>query len=419
MPLRRRLLPEHPVARALTWQSMLWAFGTGIFLTGNAVFFTRIVGLTPSQVGLGMTIAGVVTFALALPMGHLADQVERRRLWAASSALMALLYLAYPWVHGFAGYLLVLTLIEVVGSAGGSAWRAYTLDVFEPSERVRAMAYNRAYLNIGFTLGALAGGIALALDSDPVVRALPLLTAVLLLANAAFVLRLPAPSTRPVAVDGGGPSVEEATRGALRNKGFLSVAFLDGVLTNNQVLLNVVIPLWLVAKTDAPRWVLAWLFGTNTVMAVLLQVRATRGVDTLDAGLRASRRSALCFVASCGVIVLTHETIGWLTILLMWLGHVTVTGAELYESAGSWAFESILTDPERRGEYSGAAQLGHTLGTVWAPAAFTYLAMEWAPWGWAVIAGTVVVATVALPFAVRAAHAYLPEHARAVSMAEG
>ena len=65
-----------------------------------------------------------------------------------------------------------------------------------------------------------------------------------------------------------------------------------------------------------------------------------------------------------------------------------------------------------------AAQLGHTLGTVWAPAAFTFLAMEWAPWGWAVIAGTVIVATLLLPVAVRAALAYLPEHARATSMAQ-
>ena len=51
------------------------------------------------------------------------------------------------------------------------------------------------------------------------------------------------------------------------------------MLGTNQVLLNVVIPLWLVQETDAPRVLLAWLFGTNTVMAVLLQVPAARGVE--------------------------------------------------------------------------------------------------------------------------------------------
>ena len=49
------------------------------------------------------------------------------------------------------------------------------------------------------------------------------------------------------------------------------------MLGTNQVLLNVVIPLWLVQETDAPRVLLAWLFGTNTVLAVLLQVAGLAG----------------------------------------------------------------------------------------------------------------------------------------------
>ena len=68
-----------------------------------------------------------------------------------------------------------------------------------------------------------------------------------------------------------------------------------GVLGTHQVLLNVVIPLWLVEETDAPRVLLAWLFGTNTVMAVLLQVAAARGVVTCGGSLRAAvpRRGVL------------------------------------------------------------------------------------------------------------------------------
>ena len=72
----------------------------------------------------------------------------------------------------------------------------------------------------------------------------------------------------------------------LRNRGFLAMSFCDGILGTNQVLLNVVIPLWLVQETDAPRVLLAWLFGTNTVLAVLLQVPASRGVR--------DRRTARC-----------------------------------------------------------------------------------------------------------------------------
>ena len=72
------------------------------------------------------------------------------------------------------------------------------------------------------------------------------------------------------------------------------------MLGTNQVLLNVVIPLWLVQETDAPRVLLAWLFGTNTVLAVLLQVpRRPRRRTRCASSLRAARISMGFFVVSC------------------------------------------------------------------------------------------------------------------------
>jgi MFS family permease len=157
----------------------------------------------------------------------------------------------------------------------------------------------------------------------------------------------------------------------------------------------------------APRVLLAWLFGTNTVMAILLQVPASRGSETVPGALRAARLSAAFFVLSCVIVMSTHSTIGWSTILLIWLGHVTVTGAELFQSAASWGLTSELSDPDRRGEYQGAARLGGTLGSVWAPAAYTFLAMGWGSVGWLVIAATVVLAAIGAHPAARAAEHYL------------
>jgi MFS family permease len=179
------------------------------------------------------------------------------------------------------------------------------------------------------------------------------------------------------------------------------------VLSTNQVLLNVVIPLWLVQETDAPRVLLAWLFGTNTVLAVLLQVAASRGAETIPGALRAARVSAAFFVLSCLIVLVTHDTVGWVTIVLVWVGHVTVTGAELYQSAGHWGLVAELSDPDRRGEYQGAARLGGTIGSVWAPAAFTFLAIDWGTPGWLLIGGIVVVAVAAMHPATRAAERFL------------
>jgi hypothetical protein len=185
------------------------------------------------------------------------------------------------------------------------------------------------------------------------------------------------------------------------------MSIFDGVLATHQVLLNVVIPLWLVEETDAPRVLLAWLFGTNTVMAVFLQVAAARGVVTVADSLRAQRRGAFFFVLSCGIVAYTHDTVGWVTIVLVWVGHVTVTGAELFNSAGDWGLQAELSDAARRGEYQGVSQLGYTVGSVWAPAAYTFLAMEWGTPGWLVIAAIIVIAAVLIHPAARAAERHL------------
>ena len=196
----------------------------------------------------------------------------------------------------------------------------------------------------------------------------------------------------------------------MRNIGWMTSTFFVGVLWTNQVLLNIVIPLWLVQETDAPKVLLAFLFGTNTVMCIFLPMAAARSVKDISSALRAIRISCVFFVGSCLITLYTHDTVGWVTIALVWLGHVTVTGAELYLSAASWSFEAELMDPRRRGEYSGAAALSGTLGKVWAPAVYTFLAMSWGAQGWLVIAGIVVLATFGLHRSAPVAQRFLAQH---------
>jgi predicted MFS family arabinose efflux permease len=96
-----RVLPPTPLARRLSVQSVLFAMGQGTFLTGSAVFFTQIVGLTAAQVGLGLTVAGAVSFVLAVPMGRLADRVGHQRIWAIGSFLSAGLFAVWPLIEGW------------------------------------------------------------------------------------------------------------------------------------------------------------------------------------------------------------------------------------------------------------------------------------------------------------------------------
>ena len=402
-----RLLPPTPLARRLALQSLLFATAQGAFNTGSAVFFTDVVGLSAARVGLGMTLAGVVSFAVAYPAGKLVDRVGPRKMWATGTLCSAGAFAFWPWIHGFDEYLAISMAFQIVQNASSAGYMAYILDVLPPAERVAIQAHLYSALNVGFTLGALISGVALAFHSVEVIRWVPLLSVAVGIVNAVSIIRLPkAPHDLRAAARTHASEEHAATPRPTRNRGWFATSFFSGLLMTNQVLLTVVIPLWLVQRTDAPHWLLAWLFGTNTVLCIFLPSFTSRGVNTIGDALRRTSYSTAFFVASCLITMLSHSTVGVVTVLLVWLGHVSVTGAELAMSSGNWAFEAKLMDPARRGEYGGLAEVARALGSFWAPAAFTYLAMRWGDAGWLAIAATIVVANLGLHPAAHAAERF-------------
>lgn len=402
-----RLLPPTKLERDLALQSVLSAFGTGSFLTGTAVFFTQIVGLTGAQIGLGLSISAAVALVLQIPMGKLADHMGAKLLWVWASAIEAALYFAWPAISGLLVFIAMLSVMAVVETAGRNGRNVYRIAVFTRETRVAAMAYQRAARNVGYTLGAGAGGVALGIGSRWAILAIPLFTGVLLVVNALMVaLTLPR-IDRPVHTESAVEEVLHIAPAAWRNRGFVVLAACNGALSSNQVLLNVVVPLWLVERTDAPHALLAWLFGTNTVLAVLLQVRASRMADSVDGSLRAVRLSGWAFVVSCLVLAITHDTVGWVSIVLIWVGHITITGAELWQSASDWGFTSELSDHRRLGDYQGVWGMGYQVEPIVFPALYTFLALQWGTPGWAVIAVIGVGAAAIAHPAARAAQRHL------------
>lgn len=393
----QRLLPPPGLARSLCLQSALYAVGSGFFLSGNAVFFTTIVGLTASEVGLGLSIAGALSFVATVPLGAFADRVGPLRAWVLAALVEGCIYLAYPLARGFTAFVVVVTALAFAESAGNSARGAYTLDAFVPTERVRVMAYNRSAMNLGFTVGALLGGVALASGSRELILVIPVLAGLLMLLTAVFVSRLPASRHE---LDASRPS----RFAVLRDRPFLVVSLLNGVLGSHQTLLMVVFPLWLVERTDAPRAVLGWLLALNTVLAVSLQVWAARGADTVRGAVRCSRLAAVAIAVACLVMPFSSVTPAWGTIVLLIGAYIALTFGELFQSGGHWGLVSKLSPADQRPQYQAGFRLGFHFQSIVGPVAFSTLAISWSPLGWIAIAAVVAVAATALGASARAAN---------------
>ena len=117
---------------------------------------------------------------------------------------------------------------------------------------------------------------------------------------------------------------------------------------------------------------------------------------TVDDSLRATRIARRLLRALLPIVLVTHDTVGWVTIALVWLGHVTVTGAELFHLGRPVGLPGRALRPRRdaastRASPSSVSTLGGRSGrrrlyTVPRDGSGA------AP-GWLIIAGIVVLAT--------------------------
>src|SRR3954466_10465644 len=76
------------------------SIGDGAFYVTSALYFTRVVGLSTTQVGLGLTIAWAVGFVAGVPLGHVADRVGPRRTAIALALTTAATITVFQFVHG-------------------------------------------------------------------------------------------------------------------------------------------------------------------------------------------------------------------------------------------------------------------------------------------------------------------------------
>ena len=199
-----QLLPPAGVPRTIAFQSALYAVGSGTFLTGSIVFFNRVLGLSPLQIGAGLSIAGLTGVLAALPLGGLTDRLGGRRAWVIGALVEGVAVAGYPLAGSFGEFIALMMVIALADALANSGRTVYTAEAIPAEGRVRTMAFARAYLNVGFTIGTGVGAAALALDSTAALDGMVLLNAAVLLLDALVVARFlpavrqPAPAGPPV-----------------------------------------------------------------------------------------------------------------------------------------------------------------------------------------------------------------------------
>ncbi|MDI1464288.1 MFS transporter [Catellatospora sp. KI3] len=399
MGVRDNLIPPAGIARRLSAQNLLAGIGYGTFLTGSAVFFTRVVGLRPHEIGLGLSAAAAAALLLAVPLSALADRMGPLTLWSRATAVQALLFGCWPLVRGFGAFIAVIVAVELAATVAQAGRSVYLIEALAPEERVRTQAFSRSWLNVGWSLGAGLAALALALDIRPAYYGMVLVNGVVLLANSYFIAKLPALVRHEKQ-----HAARTRAREVFRDRPYLAVTAVCAVLASYITVAMEVAPLWLLHRTDAPRWWLGVLTVTNTLMATTLQVALTRGTHTLTGAVRSLRLGALTAALGCPIYLVAGGTAGWPTMAVLLAATVLLTLSELLYSAGAWTVMAELPPPDQRGAYLGAFRMGTSAQAMIAPAGLIALAVSTGGWGWLAIAAMFAVGGLVVgPVVVRAA----------------
>ena len=383
------LMPAAGPGRSMVLLTMVQSAGSGLFLTSSAVFFVRVVGLEPGQLGWGLSLAGLAGFLVTVPIGRLADRHGARRLLAVDYLALALLFTLYPLADGFVSFVILASLIAMA-EISASPLRSATLHaLLPPAEAVQTRAQMRSGFNVGFLLGAALAALVLAAPSHLTFWAVCLANAVAqaVCGIAVWRMRSPAvPPERDVQRSGGAPLGR-----ALRDTRFVLITAANGVLELHSTVLTLGLPLWIVSRTSTPASLVSVFIVVNTVIVVLLQVRLTRGAGSVAGAATLQRRAGVVLAVGC-VVCATSSGLGTVagTAALV-AGTVILSVGEIWQAGGGWGLAFELPPPGRQGEYQAVFGLGRGIAQFLGPALVTMLLVGAGAIGWLALAALFLV----------------------------
>ena len=348
-------------------------------MTVDVIYFTTIVGLSPAQVALAISIAGGLAMSLSVPSGHIADRFGPRNISAIALALEGVALTGLVFVHSYTPFLLIHIVMGSLGVVAQTTRMATIAKLGGEESRVQIRAYQRAVTNFGISIGTVFAGIGLALNNEIFYKGLLLGNALTFVIAGALYMKLP---FVPPTVERGEPF----SFAAMKDPIFMGATLSNAFMSLHFILQSVAIPLWVVRETNAPRWWVSVLMLMNTIAVVIFQVAASKSSKTLLGGVKAYRNASFFISLACVLYAYAQGMNAVMAVLLLTLGMASHIVGELIGSAGSWAIGFGLADEQHQGQYQGVWGLSWGLSGTVGPSLVIALVIGMGIPGWWILA---------------------------------
>lgn len=369
--------------RVLALMQLASSLADGLLSGVLALYLVAVRDVGVGRAALLLTVAEGCGMGGAAVLGWASDMLGRRETifvsYGSSALACAILGLG---ALDFGGLVLAASAVAFAMRGAASVRNAVIADE-GGADRVRTRAYLRTVMNGGLLAGLGAAALVAASHVELLYRASFVAAATCYAVGAAVSSRLPrdlpavgGEKPRGGAVRRGRPGTPVWRRGTY----LLTMAALACFVVNFEVL-GLGMSLWLVGVHHAPAWLVPTALTVNSLLAILVQLPLSAGVDSVPAAVSAIGR-ALVWVTLGSLMLAVAPYVGsWLAALVIAAAGIHTIG-DVLGSAGQWGLEMELADPWRQGEYQGAASLLAGAARSLAPQLVVLFLLRYDSWGW-------------------------------------
>jgi MFS family permease len=364
------------------------AVGSGVYMPVSMLYFLAVTPLSLVQVGGAISIAALVALPSGPVLGMLVDRLGAKRVLLAGNLMQVAGFTAYLFVDTF---LTVLAAAIVVILGMTSFWGAYgniVAAISLPGERERWFGFLGALRNVGFAVGGLASGLAVAIGTDLAFSAVVAANAVSYAVAFWLLLAVPeAPREAHESLPGNWATV-------LRDGPYRLLVLAQAGYSISIMILIYALPVYAVEVLDLPGWVGGVIFTVNCVMVGLGQGLVVNAL-TGHVRYRVLLLAQATFATSYVVFLLASELSVWFATAVVVAGGMVYTLAELMGGPVLSAMAAEAAPEHLRGRYLSLIQLAWMTSGMVAPVLFAWLLGSGPASLWLVMLGICAMAAIA------------------------
>lgn len=344
------------------WVTLINRTGTMV-LPFLALYLTKGKHVTESDAGLVIGVYGFAALITAPFIGRLADKIGALSVMKLSLVSSGIMFFIYSTIESYTGILIVTFFQSVLNESFRPASLSLVSEIVQPKQRRTAFALNRLAINLGMSIGPVAGGLLSEINFSLlfyVDGATALLAGFYLL-----FIKWDNQSPEVINTDTSQPVDKDIHPGILKDSKY--IYFLLAIIPVEMVFFQHIgaLPLFIVNGLGYSNSIFGLFSAINTILIILIEVPLNNIMSGWSFRSALSLGAILCGIGF-GIPAFTEDLVLIIISIIVW------TFGEMIFFPGCAAYAAEISPIKKRGEYMGFFQMtfsfaftaGPWLGTV-------------------------------------------------------